>query len=59
MTPIMQEDNLMYNSSLFGCMRDATPEEQKFVTDYILSIAVDTGINFDTIINDKKDVNTR
>ena len=49
----------MYNSSLFGCMRDATPEEQKSETDYIMSIAVDTGINFDTIINDKKDVNTR
>lgn len=51
----MQEDNL----NLFENMRDATSEEQKSVIDYILSIAVDTGINFDTIINDKKDVNTR
>lgn len=32
--------------ALFGTMRDATPEEQASVSNYIKSIAKDTGVNF-------------
>lgn len=32
--------------SLFGVMRDATKEEQESISNYINSIAVDTGVNF-------------
>lgn len=31
---------------LFGIMRDATKEEQESVSNYINSIAIDTGVNF-------------
>lgn len=33
-------------SALFGIMRDATPEEQVSVNNYIKSISIDTGVNF-------------
>lgn len=33
-------------NSLFGIMRDATPEEQASVNKYIKSISKDTGVNF-------------
>lgn len=33
-------------TSLFGTMRDATPEERASVNNYIKSISKDTGVNF-------------
>ena len=42
--------------SLFGDMRDMTPEESKAMSDYISSISEPTGVNVFDIVDGKKTV---
>ena len=40
---------------LFGNMRDATPEEQQRINEYIKSISIPTGVNlFDLLENNEE-----
>lgn len=41
---------------LFGEMRDATPEEQKRINDYIKDISIPTGINIFDLIGTKAQI---
>ena len=42
---------------LFGKMRDATPEEQQNIDEYIKSISMPTGVNlFDLLDNEEENI---
>lgn len=40
---------------LFGKMRDATPEEQENIDNYLKSISTPTGVNFFDLLNNEKE----
>lgn len=42
---------------LFGKMRDATPEEQQIIDNYLKSISILTGVNlFDLLNNEEENI---
>lgn len=41
---------------LFGEMRDATPEEQQSINEYIKSISIPTGVNLFDLLEDNEEV---
>ena len=41
---------------LFGKMRDATPEEQQNIDEYIKSISIPTGVNLFDLLEDNEEV---